>query len=154
MSFVTYLSLEGNKQGLISKGCSTADSIGNRYQLGREDEIQVIGTNGTITFEQNVSNHPIQILKPIDKSSPLLGLAIRQNEILTAILSFYRTSLQGSLEKFYEIKLTNVSIVDFSFIFPHSINNNDLMPYEKLSLRYESISWRHLIAGTEAYIIF
>ncbi|MCS6724965.1 type VI secretion system tube protein TssD, partial [Proteus mirabilis] len=133
MSFVIYLRLEGSKQGLISKDCSTADSIGNRYQLGREDEIQVIGTNGDISREQNATNHPIQILKPIDKSSPLLGIAIGNNEILKATLSFYRTSLQGSLEKYYEIKLTDVSISNLSFVFPNSINNNDLIPYEKLT---------------------
>lgn len=122
--------------------------------MGREDEIQVIGSSGNISFSQNANNHPIQIIKPVDKSSPLLGVAAGRNEILKATFSYYRTSVNGSLEKFYEIKLTNVSIVDYSFMFPNSINNNDLMPYEKLSLRYESISWRHLIAGTEGYLIF
>ncbi len=36
-----YLRLEGNKQGLISKGCSSQESIGNKYQRGHEDQIFV-----------------------------------------------------------------------------------------------------------------
>ncbi|MDE9504281.1 type VI secretion system tube protein TssD, partial [Xenorhabdus bovienii] len=42
MSYMIYLTLNGKKQGLISAGCSTLDSIGNRYQKGHEDQIQVL----------------------------------------------------------------------------------------------------------------
>ncbi len=45
MAYPTYLVLKGKSQGLISAGCSSQDSIGNRYQIGHEDEIQVIGLN-------------------------------------------------------------------------------------------------------------
>lgn len=34
MANLIYASIDGEKQGLISAGCSTLDSIGNRYQLG------------------------------------------------------------------------------------------------------------------------
>lgn len=153
MSYLIYLNLEGTKQGLISKGCSTQDSIGNRYQIGHEDEIQVIGLNHSISRSQNTSHHPIQLLKPIDKSSPLLGVAISNNELFKAKFYFYRTSSSGKLERFYELLLTNASIIEVSCVYPNSINNNDVMPYEKLLLKYESISWRHLISGTEGYSI-
>ncbi|SPZ17709.1 Secreted protein hcp [Providencia rettgeri] len=52
MSYLIYLSLQGDKQGLISTGCSSKDSIGNRYQLGHENEIQVIGLNHSMTRTQ------------------------------------------------------------------------------------------------------
>ncbi|CAM3604357.1 Major exported protein [Vibrio aerogenes CECT 7868] len=32
MAHVAYLTLSGEKQGLISSGCNTKDSMGNRYQ--------------------------------------------------------------------------------------------------------------------------
>ncbi|MBG5928587.1 MULTISPECIES: Hcp family type VI secretion system effector [Providencia] len=153
MSYLIYLSLQGDKQGLISTGCSSKDSIGNRYQLGHENEIQVIGLNHSMTRTQNSSHHPIQILKPIDKSSPLLGVALNNNELFSAVFYFYRTSGQGGLEKFYELKLTKASLVEVSCVYPNSINNNELMPYEKLLMKYESISWRHLMSGTEGYSI-
>ncbi|WP_237388506.1 type VI secretion system tube protein TssD, partial [Xenorhabdus sp. Sc-CR9] len=54
MSYIIYLSLKGKKQGLISAGCSTLESIGNRYQAGREDEIQVLNLSHMMSRDQNV----------------------------------------------------------------------------------------------------
>ncbi len=41
MADIIYLTLNGNNQGLISAGCSSYDSIGNRYQNNHSDEILV-----------------------------------------------------------------------------------------------------------------
>ncbi|PHM60503.1 hypothetical protein Xsto_03934 [Xenorhabdus stockiae] len=154
MAHMIYLSLSGKKQGLISAGCSTLDSIGNRYQKGHEDQIQVLSLNHTITREQNVSHHPIQFIKPIDKSSPLLAMSIDSNESLDGSFIFYRTSPAGSLELFYEVKFTEATISDISCTYPNSINSNELMPYEKIYLKYKSITWNHITAGTSAYSIW
>lgn len=51
MSFNIFLSLDGSQQGLISAGCGSIDSIGNRSQIGHEDEIQVFSLNHSITRE-------------------------------------------------------------------------------------------------------
>ncbi|MER1928567.1 type VI secretion system tube protein TssD, partial [Proteus mirabilis] len=45
MADIIYLTLNGNKQGLISAGCSSYDSIGNRYQNNHSDEILVYSTD-------------------------------------------------------------------------------------------------------------
>ncbi|MCP9266606.1 Hcp family type VI secretion system effector [Xenorhabdus sp. XENO-1] len=154
MSYMIYLTLNGKKQGLISAGCSTLDSIGNRYQKGHEDQIQVLSLDHSMTRDQNVSHHPIQFIKPIDKSSPLLSIAIDSNESLNGGFIFYRTSSSGQLELFYELKITEATIVDISCVYPNSINNNDKMPYEKVQLKYKSIAWNHITAGTSAYSIW
>ncbi|PHM50452.1 Hcp family type VI secretion system effector [Xenorhabdus miraniensis] len=154
MSYMIYLSLNGKKQGLISAGCSTPDSIGNRYQNGHEDQIQVLSLNHTITRQQNVSHQPIQFIKPIDKSSPLLAMAIDSNESLNGAFIFYRTSQAGQLELFYEVKITEATITDISCVYPHSINDFDAMPHERIFLNYKSISWNHITAGTSAYSIW
>ncbi|MBS9429246.1 MULTISPECIES: Hcp family type VI secretion system effector [Photorhabdus] len=154
MSHIIYLSLNGKKQGLISAGCSTLDSIGNRYQNGHEDQIQILSLKHSITRQQHVDHHPIQFLKPIDKSSPLLASAISSNELINAIFFFYRTNMAGQLELFYEVKLTEASITDIACVYPHSINDNEVMPYEKVFLKYRSISWNHITAGTSAYSIW
>lgn len=39
MSSIIYMNIKGKKQGLISAGCGTFDSIGNRYQVGHEDDV-------------------------------------------------------------------------------------------------------------------
>lgn len=154
MSFNAYLSLTGNVQGLISSGCSSLDSIGNRCQKGHENEIQILSLNHAITREQHCTHHPVEFIKPIDKSSPLISTSISNNEILTAIFSFYRINPSGALELYYELKLTKATIIDISSNYPHVINNHSVMPFEKVSLKYESISWYHRIAGTSGYSIW
>lgn len=59
MSSLIYVSLNGKKQGLISAGCSSFDSIGNRTQTGHEDQAQVLELDHSITREQNVQHHPV-----------------------------------------------------------------------------------------------
>lgn len=154
MSFNTYLSLAGSVQGLISAGCSSFESIGNRHQIGHEDEIQVLSLNHTITREQHCTHHPIEFIKLIDKSSPLIATAISNNEMLTPVFKFYRLNQFGALEEYYEIKLLKATIIDVSSNYPHVINNHAAMPFEKISFRYESIFWSHKIAGTSGYSVW
>ena len=42
MANQSYMTIVGKKQGLISAGCSSQDSIGNKCQAGHEDEIMVL----------------------------------------------------------------------------------------------------------------
>ncbi|POD93564.1 type VI secretion system protein [Pectobacterium odoriferum] len=154
MSSIIYLELTGDKQGLISSGCSSLQSIGNRSQLGHEDQIQVLSLNHSMSYDDNLSCHPVELIKFIDKSSPLLGVSVSSNERLTANFFLYRVNSAGQLELFYEIKLTDARIVDISCNYPHSINNNEMMPYEKVNLKYGSISWEHKVAGTSGYSIW
>ncbi|MEI7247752.1 Hcp family type VI secretion system effector [Pectobacterium carotovorum] len=154
MSSIIYLELTGDKQGLISSGCSSLQSIGNRSQLGHEDQIQVLSLNHSMSYDDNLSCHPVELIKFIDKSSPLLGVSVSSNERLTANFFLYRVNSAGQLELFYEIKLTDACIVDISCNYPHSVNNNEMMPYEKVHLKYGSISWEHKVAGTSGYSIW
>ncbi|WP_114196056.1 Hcp family type VI secretion system effector [Edaphovirga cremea] len=154
MSNLIYASVKGKKQGLISAGCSSLDSIGNRCQIGHEDQIQVLGLNHSISREQNVAHHPVHFTKPIDKSSPLLGVAISENELVDVVFYFYRVDPAGQLELYYEVKLTEASIVDVTSVYPHSIDNNEMIPYEKVQLKYKSIAWNHRGAGTSGYSIW
>ncbi|ERK09273.1 Secreted protein Hcp [Serratia fonticola AU-AP2C] len=55
---------------------------------------------------------------------------------------------------FYTIKLTNVAIIDVNIFYPNSSTHNESQPQESISLKYESISWQHHIAGTSGYSIW
>ncbi|CAQ82194.1 MULTISPECIES: Hcp family type VI secretion system effector [Photorhabdus] len=154
MANLIYLTLKGRKQGLISAGCSSIDSIGNKGQVNHTDQILVYSLSHSISREQNVSHHPIVIKKPIDKSSPLLGLAISDNEVLDAIFECYRTNQSGAQELYYTIKVVDATISDLTAVHPHNITHTGSEPQETLSLRYKSITWTHHIAGTSAYSIW
>ncbi|NHB87966.1 type VI secretion system tube protein Hcp [Photorhabdus tasmaniensis] len=154
MSDLIYLTLKGHKQGLISAGCSSIDSIGNKGQLDHIDQIFVYSLAHSLTREQNVNHHPITFKKPIDKSSPLLGVAISDNEVLDAIFDGYRANQAGILELYYTIKVIGATITDLAIYHPHSITHAGSQPQETISLRYKSITWTHHIAGTSAYSIW
>lgn len=145
MSNIIYLTLEGDVQGKISAGCGSQNSVGNRYQLGHEDEIFVFSlTQAVEGVNGRIHHRALQFCKLLDKSSPLLSNAINNNERLKLTFYIYRINKYGHREKFYLIELRGATI--------RSINQlakmND-MHYEYISVNYDYILSRHLIAGTE-----
>jgi len=103
MSNIIYLSIKGKIQGLISEGCGSYASIGNKYQINHVDEIFVLQFDHSLSREYNVVHHPIKFYKPIDKSSPLLNAALSENEELSAVFNFYRINSGGCIERFCTI---------------------------------------------------
>lgn len=57
MANISYLSLSGETQGLISAGCSTLDSVGNKAQPEHKDQIMVYALMHSISRSQNVNHH-------------------------------------------------------------------------------------------------
>ncbi|MQT60608.1 type VI secretion system tube protein Hcp [Pseudomonas sp. FSL R10-0399] len=73
-----YMSITGKTQGLISAGCSTQESIGNKCQTDHRDEIMVLSFTHTLLNIGNLdraTHQPISIVKNIDKSTALLAQA-------------------------------------------------------------------------------
>lgn len=151
MSDIIYLKMRGERQGDISAGCGTEDSIGNRFQLGHENEIFAFSLSNTITGTGNGINlQGLNFTKLIDKSSPLLTTAIANNEKLALEFNFYRINRYGKWEKYYSIELRGASL---TFINVNVSNNN--LDTEVVSVRYDYILCKHLTANTEfSYLAF
>jgi type VI secretion system Hcp family effector len=154
MANMIYLTVNGKKQGLISGGCGSIDSIGNKGQTGHIDQIFVYSLSHSMTREQNVNHHPITIKKPIDKASPLLAVSVSQNEMLELLFSCYRTNQSGAEELYFTVKVTGATISDLASVHPHSITHTGSQPEETISFKYQSITWEHKIAGTSGYSIW
>ncbi|WP_380180226.1 Hcp family type VI secretion system effector [Kalamiella sp. sgz302252] len=154
MANLIYVTIKGKTQGLISAGCSTLESIGNKYQAGHQDQIMALAFEHTLTREENVNHGPVSFVKPIDKSSPLLGIAISDNECLELEFLFYRTSSSGINELYYSVKLTKAYIYRINIIIPHAIDHSSKQPEEMITVKYQSISWSHRTAGTSGYSIW
>ncbi len=78
-----YMTITGKAKGLISAGCSSQMSIGNKCQYGHEDEIMVLSFThdmANIENSRHATHRPILITKNIDKSSPLLARALAERE--------------------------------------------------------------------------
>lgn len=154
MANTIWLTLNGQSQGLISAGCASVDSIGNKAQSAHCNQIMVMAISHGINREQNVNHQSLTLVKPLDKASPLLGKAINENEELTGEFSFYRTNRMGLNELYYTIKLTKARIASIHLHVPHTIDDSAGQPEESIELYYESISWDHHIAGTSAYSLW
>lgn len=153
MADIIYLTLKGRKQGVISSGCSSYNSIGNKYQENHKDQILIYSTNYDLVRRQNVSHAPFKIVKADDKSSALLLSCISNNEILDCEFDYYRVDQQGMLTLYKKIKLTKASIVRISNESPSSLTENDIQSFETVSLIYESITYLHISASTSGYSI-
>lgn len=154
MANPVYLTLNGDLQGLISAGCSSLASIGNKAQLKHVDQIMVLSMSHGISRAHNVNHLAITMQKPVDKATPLLNKAITENECLTCDFEFYRTNRFGINELYYKIKIINARISDINLSFPHTITDNGSQPEETISFTYESITQEHCIAGTSAYSLW
>ncbi|MDF7206128.1 Hcp family type VI secretion system effector [Proteus mirabilis] len=153
MSEMIYLTLKGNKQGLISAGCSSYDSIGNKYQDGHKDQILVYSTTYDLARKQNVSHAPFILIKADDKSSPLLLTAMSNNEILECLFEYYRVDKSGVMIPYKKILLTKASIIRLTNESSNSLTENEMQPFEKVSIIYESITCKHNTANTSGYSI-
>lgn len=149
-----YMTIKGKTQGLISAGCSSQMSIGNKCQHGHEDEIMVLSFSrdmANIENSQKATHLPIFITKNIDKSSPLLARALAEREEIECTLDFYRIMPQGAQEKFYTIKIQGGLIANLTADIPHAILQNDAEPQEHIAIRYRDIQWIHHLASTSGH---
>ncbi|TFH89094.1 Hcp family type VI secretion system effector [Vibrio ouci] len=154
MAHNAYLTIIGERQGSISNGCNTKDSIGGKAQEAHANEITVIATEHALAKHQGQhGNHhnPITITKLVDKSSPLIATAFARQEHLDCALNFYRTNEQGYNEKYYTIELKKALITAINFSQPHTILSHDEEITEQISISYRDIIWKHNVAGTEGY---
>ncbi|MGE6983163.1 type VI secretion system tube protein TssD [Kluyvera intermedia] len=144
MSDIIYLRVTGETQGNISPGCGTYASVGNRWQHGHEDEIFSFSlTHALRGTGKEINLEGLRFQKLIDKSTPLFINAITNNERLFIEIDFWRINRTGRWERYYYIELRNASVIDI-----HTrITLNDL-PTEDISVAYDYIQYKHLIANT------
>ncbi|MFG0517760.1 type VI secretion system tube protein TssD [Kluyvera intermedia] len=151
MSDIIYLRVTGETQGNISAGCGTYASVGNRWQHGHEDEIFSFSlTHALRGTGKGINLEGLRFQKLIDKSTPLFINAITNNERLFIEIDFWRINRTGRWERYYYIELRNASVIDI-----HTrITLNDL-PTEDISVAYDYIQYKHLIANTAfGYLAF
>jgi type VI secretion system secreted protein Hcp len=155
-----YISIEGATQGPITQGAFTAESVGNIYQEGHEDEVLVEAFEHVITLPRDPQSgqpsgqrvhKPVIITKVFDKSSPLLYNALTSGEVLTNVeIKWYRTSMEGKQEHYFTIKLIDALIVDIQSYMPNCQDPGQahFTHLEKVSMSYRAIEWTHEVAGT------
>lgn len=154
MAYLSYLSINGDRQGLISAGCSTEASIGNRCQAGHTDEVLVLSVAHQLIGDDSrrALHQPVLITKFVDKATPLLAQALDSGERLECNLNFYRNNPTGLLERYFTLKLGGAVLVEQRVDMPHSMLQSDQEAQEHLAIRYRDISWIHHAGSTSAHV--
>ncbi|MCF6201190.1 MAG: Hcp family type VI secretion system effector [Hydrogenimonas sp.] len=156
-----FMSVYGSRQGLITEGAYSKESVGNSYQAGHEKESMIKGFTHNITIPRDPLSGqpsgqrvhaPYVVTKVLDKASPLLMNALVTGETLKKVeIKKYRTNYEGKLEHYFTTILEDAVIVDIQSDAGHTLSDSklaDVAPLEHVSFSYRKISWRHEIAST------
>lgn len=155
-----YMSIEGKTQGNITQGAFTADSVGNIYVEGHEDQMLIQAIDHTVTVPTDPQSgqpagqrvhRPFVATTAMNKAIPLLYNALTSGEMLPDVVtSWYRTSIEGKQEEFFKTTLEDATIVDIHCVLPHAQDpaNSDFTQLISIAFSYRKVIWEHLIAGT------
>jgi len=155
-----YLSAQGKTQGNITAGAFTADSVGNIYVEGHEDEILIQEVEHEITVPTDrQSGQPagqrrhkaLAITTSLNRAIPLLYNSLNSGELLEKVsLKWYRTSTEGKQEHFFTTELTDAIVVNINFDMPHCQDqeNSSYTQLIEIALSYRKIAWIHEASGT------
>ncbi len=160
MATPAYVSVTGEKQGLITAGAFTADSVGNAYQEDHEDQVMVQAFSHQVIIPRDPqSGQPtgqrihkaLCITKVFDKASPLLLAALTTGEKMTeVIIKWYRNSASGTQEHYYTTTLEDAIIVEIKD-YMHNCQdpeNSHFTHLEDVHFTYRKITWTHEVCGT------
>lgn len=156
-----FISIVGQKQGKITAGAFTADSVGNVYVEGHEDEILVQEIKHEVSTPTDPQSgqptgqrvhKPLTFTSTLNKATPLMYRALVTGEMLPEVkINWYRTSVEGKQEHFFTTKLEDATIVNINTVLPHAQDkeNENYTQLIEVSLAYRKITWAHDVANTE-----
>ena len=155
-----YMTVQGERQGLITAGNFTEASVGNNWQQGHEDEAIIQSFSHEIMLPRDPQtgqptgqrvHKPFKVVKVLDKSSPLLFSALTSGEKLPKVeLIFNRTSAQGTQEHYFTITLEDAIITSIVDWMPHCQDPREqhLTHMEEIEFTYRKITKTHEVAST------
>jgi len=157
-----YIVIEGTTQGLITANANTADSVGNVYVEGHENEILIQEIKHQVTVPTDPQSgqtsgqrvhKPFKFTCALNKAVPLMYQALVSGENLPmSTIRWYRTSVEGTQEHFFTTELVDGRIVDITTVLPHAQKqeNANYTQLVEVSMTYRAISWEHRVANTSA----
>ena len=145
-----YLTIEGTKQGLITAGTFTEDSVGNIFQEGHEDQVLVQGFDHQVIIPRDPqSGQPTG--QRVHKPLMITFNALTSGERLSRCrLEWYRTSATGTQEHYFTIELQDAIIVDVQSHMPNCQDPGmaHFTHLEDVYFTYRKIVWTHEVSGT------
>lgn len=154
MAETVHLYLKANGQDI--KGDST------HFDLGRADSIECLQFKDSVRTARELGSRaavgrrvhePIEIVKRIDQSSPMLAKALCRNEKIEAEFKFFRPNPNGdgTTEQFFTVKLENGRIDAIERFSPNALDPAEAKapPMETVRFVYHTITWTYVPSGAE-----
>lgn len=155
-----YVSITGKTQGNITAGAFTADSVGNIFVQGHEDEMLVQQVKHQVHVPTDPqsgqpsgqrAHKPMILTVALNKAVPLLYNALASGEMLPkVVLKWYRTSVEGKQEHYFTTTLEDATIVNMDLLMPHAQDpsQKEFTQLLDVYLAYRKVTWEHTVAGT------
>lgn len=151
MPMPIHMIVEGKKQGNMEGDCQMS---------GREGTIEVVELQHAIEIPTNPQDgravgkrvhRPLVITKVIDKSSPLLSLALCKGEACTVTLKWFRQA-GATEEHYFTTTLENAVLVKQEPYIPNVFDKatSEYQHMEKIAFSYQKIIWTHETEGKQA----
>lgn len=153
MALPAYLTLTGERQGVINGSCK---------QKGRENTILVQAVEHEVTIPRDPQtglatgkriHHPLTVLKAVDMSSPLLYMALTSGEHMKTVeIKWYQINEKGQEENYFTTKLEDALIVSIKEWKKNCLDPAlaYLTDMEEVSFTYRRIIWRSMKEGVES----
>lgn len=151
MSDLIYMRVEGRSQNLLSQNASSFASIGNKYQIGHEDECYIYHVNSSAYRDLATNIGHMSLTKLIDRATPLLSLALSNEEELNIEMSFYRHTGTQSYELYFKTIFKKAYITQQNIAMGNDSAQSDI---ETLMVRYGDVTHKHVTANTHGYIVW
>lgn len=147
-----YLKVTGTKQGVFKGEAAGAPWKDWSPGVDLEHRVQLPLDRVTGMANGMAQHMPLTVTKRLGAASPQFLQALTTNELLKQVdLSFVRTRPDGTQEVYYTITLRNATLAEVRLF--RSPGPPEALPsgeYEALSFRYQSISVKSPVGGTEA----
>lgn len=141
-----YMIVEGETQGAIE---------GDVTQAGREGQIEINEMHHLFRTEGASTVHEALILTTkMGLATPPLLTALDTKELLTVTINYWRPSIAGTEELYYQMVLTGARLVASEAIMPDN-KNPDLLMFEirtRLRLSYSTIKHIYIPTGAAAML--
>jgi type VI secretion system secreted protein Hcp len=154
MAETVHLKLKANGQDIQGES--------SQEDLERKDTIECLSFKDNVRTARELGSRaavgrrvhePIEIIKRIDKSSPLLAKALCRNEKIEGTFLFYRPNPagDGTTEQFFTVEITEGRIDSIERISPnaHDPAASNAPPMEIVRMVYHSIRWVFVPTGAE-----
>ncbi|MCB9702225.1 MAG: type VI secretion system tube protein Hcp [Myxococcales bacterium] len=154
MAETVHLTLKANGNAIAGES--------TQHDLGRDKTIECLSFHDSVRTARELGSRaavgrrvhePVEILKRIDASSPLLAKALCRNEKVEGEFRFYRPSPggDGTTEHFFTIEIIDGRIDAIERESPSAIDpaSSNAPPLERVRFVYHTIRWIYEPTGAE-----